>query len=359
MPLKEGAVVTIKEVAARAGVSLATVSYALRNDPMIGAATRQRVVAAALELGYRPNPRVAGLMAHIRRGHLPPPGESIAFVWVHTARAESREDPFLCKVFGGARRRAEQMGFGLEEFWTADPGMTDRRLQEIIRARGIVGVVLSPVVNYETEIELGWDWAHFAAAVIGNATWKPELHHAGHHHYLGMRMALLELARLGCTRPAALIEAATHERSKHAYWAAFVGQYPEPTRALSLIRIVEPNEAKSYAPWLEATAADALIVTFPEQVQDLGLEGICRKRGIPVVTLLWDESQPNIGGIDQGFDYIAGYAVELVALQINNNEFGVPERPRMMLLPGRWIAPSLTGRRIKPRARPLAQEPSG
>ena len=100
-------------------------------------------------------------------------------------------EPFLRKVFLGAQRRAAQMGFDLEEFWTSEPGMTDRRLQQIIRARGIVGVVLSPVTTDEASLVLDWDWREFSAAVIGNVTWTPELHHAGHHHYLGMRTALV------------------------------------------------------------------------------------------------------------------------------------------------------------------------
>ena len=58
-------------------------------------------------------------------------------------------DPFLRKVIAGARHRAEQVGFALEEFWTSDRGMTERRLAQIIQARGIVGVVLSPVTTNE------------------------------------------------------------------------------------------------------------------------------------------------------------------------------------------------------------------
>lgn len=145
----------------------------------IPVATRDRVYAVATGLGYRPNPRIAGLMAHIRRGRTRPFGERIAFVWVHTTREEAQRSSFLQAVLAGARARAGQSGYALEEFWTADPSMNDVRLQRIIRTRGIVGVVLSPVTTAETSVTLSWDWACFAAAVIGNVTWTPELHHAG------------------------------------------------------------------------------------------------------------------------------------------------------------------------------------
>jgi LacI family transcriptional regulator len=91
-------------------------SYALRQHPKIPVETRELVAAAARELGYRPNPRVASLMAHIRGSQSRAHQERLAFVWVHTSRAEARQNPFLKLVFAGARERARQMGFVLEEF---------------------------------------------------------------------------------------------------------------------------------------------------------------------------------------------------------------------------------------------------
>ncbi|MGC9399506.1 MAG: LacI family DNA-binding transcriptional regulator [Anaerolineae bacterium] len=59
MPRKKG--ITIKEVAQRAKVSIATVSYAFNRRDAISAETRARVFAAAEELGYRPNVMASNL----------------------------------------------------------------------------------------------------------------------------------------------------------------------------------------------------------------------------------------------------------------------------------------------------------
>jgi DNA-binding LacI/PurR family transcriptional regulator len=48
--------VTIRDVARIAGVSATTVSHALNNKGRIEPATRERVLAAAREIGYTPNP---------------------------------------------------------------------------------------------------------------------------------------------------------------------------------------------------------------------------------------------------------------------------------------------------------------
>jgi LacI family transcriptional regulator len=58
--LKE-AMVTIADVAAKAGVGAGTVSRVLNESPRVSAATRARVLAAIEELEYRPNPLARGL----------------------------------------------------------------------------------------------------------------------------------------------------------------------------------------------------------------------------------------------------------------------------------------------------------
>jgi LacI family transcriptional regulator len=354
MPSDDHPPVTLSSIARRTGLSLAAVSYALRNSPKIPAATRAAVLRAARELGYRPNPRVASLMAHIRGGRAGAVRECLAFVWVHTTRRESRQSSFLRSVLAGARRRATQLGFGIEEFWTADPGMTDRRLEGILRARGIVGVILSPVMTAESAVTLDWDWSLFAAAVIGNVTWTPELHHAGHHHFLGMRLALRELAQGGLVRPAAVIEHGASERSKHAWEAAFLTHHPDARAARRLIRIAGPGEAAATARWLRRTGADALLVSDGVLQDDPTLLPASRRLGLDVFTLRWDRSLAGeIGGVDQCYDRIAGHAVDLVATQLNVNETGVPDLPCLMLFPGRWIAPAgeAAGRRARSGAR--------
>jgi LacI family transcriptional regulator len=47
--------VTIKDIAQRAGVSFSTVSKALRNSPLVHNKTKQQVLAVAKEMGYQPN----------------------------------------------------------------------------------------------------------------------------------------------------------------------------------------------------------------------------------------------------------------------------------------------------------------
>lgn len=338
----ENPVVTLKHVAKRTGRSTAAVSYALRDHPRIPEATRREIQQAARELGYRPNPRVSSLMTFIRQKQRRRFGERIAFVWVNTEKEQVARDPFLQAIYAGARQRAQQLGFGLEVFWTRSPGMTDQRLQKIIRARGISGVVLSPVKTDQTVLTLEWDWQHFAAAVIGNVSWSPELHHAGHHHYLAMRMVLLELLKLGLRRPAALLEHHSHFRTKFAWQAAFLTNHPLAPQADSFVRIHDYARPQNARAWLTQCRPDALIVSESALLDTPGVRAVVKARRLPLVTLYWTADEaPEISGVDQCYDRVAAHAVDLVVSQLNSGETGAPALPQMMLFPGRWLAPKL------------------
>ncbi len=65
--MPRGNSITIREVARRAGVSIATVSYVLNESAPISEETRARVLAAAAELGYRPSALARRLRA--RQSH--------------------------------------------------------------------------------------------------------------------------------------------------------------------------------------------------------------------------------------------------------------------------------------------------
>src|ERR1041385_6353295 len=60
--------ITMKSIAAQAGVTQATVSMSLANNPRIPVATRERIQAIARRLGYHPNPYVSTLMRIRRQG---------------------------------------------------------------------------------------------------------------------------------------------------------------------------------------------------------------------------------------------------------------------------------------------------
>lgn len=329
---------TLRDVARAAKMSVSGVSYALRGHARIPAETVERVRRIAAQLGYRPDLRVRSLMAHIRRNRRPRDREALAFVWVSTARRREAFRPadrfYLETILRGARQRAEQLGCALTEFSLDEPAMEPARLGEILRARGITGVVFSPAMH-DLTVAWEWDWGHFACAIVGNTEWRPALHRAGHYHYRSMWRVLERLRAEGCIRPAAILSRSIHARIHGMQMAAFLANHPGPSEAARLVQFALPGNPAGLRAWRRDAAPDALIVGWPVDAKERDMLIKFLPANRRVVTLDW---QPRgcVQGMDACNDMIAASAVDLVIAQLHRNERGVPAHPTTLLLDGIW-----------------------
>jgi DNA-binding LacI/PurR family transcriptional regulator len=123
--------ITTHDVAARAGVSQATVSLVLGGNPRarVAQATRERVMRAAAELGYRPNIVARGLVR----------GRSYALGVV----VPDLSNPFFLDVASGVQRVAEEAGYAVL-LCDARETSAARHLDQL-RARQVDGVVIDAV----------------------------------------------------------------------------------------------------------------------------------------------------------------------------------------------------------------------
>lgn len=328
---------TLQEIARVTGLSRAAVSYALRGHPEVSPETSARVRQIAAEMGYRPDLRVSSLMAHIRRNRLPRSRETVAFVWVSTRKGErfpAYHQHYLRTILAGAKARAQQLGCALAEFWLDEPGMTPARLANILRTRGITGVVFSPAMH-DLAIDLDWPWDEFSCAIIGNTEWTPVLHRAGHYHYRSMWLTLQRLRQEGARRPAAILSRSIHERIHGVHFAAFQANHPQPDRAPELVQFGLPLDYRGLKRWPRRLAPDALIIGWPVDADAASTLRAFAPQAPRVVTLDW-QSIGALPGMDVGNDAIAASAVDLVVAQLHRNERGVPAHPTSLLLDGTW-----------------------
>ncbi len=328
-------IVTLRDIAREAELSVATVSYALRGNSKIAFATRQHVQQIALAMGFKPNPRVAALMTHIRNARNTNLGEGLAFVWVFTSRKECCEDPFLQRVWVGARHRAQQLGFSMEPFWMGSNGVSGRRLAQILQARGINGVVFSPVLHRQT-VSIDFPWSQFSCACVGHALWEPEMDRAAHNHYRGMWKTLEELERAGYSRPGVILNDESNQRASRSWEAAFRLRQSEKVGNPFLLLRALPRTRTELLDWLEASRPDVLILNNADMVRAFrNLMGA--HPSPPLCVLDWTEDLKGIPGLDQRYDLIAGNAVDLVTHKLGSNERGTTDLPRSILYDGRWV----------------------
>jgi DNA-binding LacI/PurR family transcriptional regulator len=326
----------LKDIAAEAGVSEMSVSRALRNRPGLAVETRARILAVAERLGYRPDPRVAQLMTHLREARERKTVETVGFIWSDGDRASVRRSLHLRELVQAATKRASELGFRLDEFWLREPGLSGRRLSQILHARGIQSVILSPVVQ-RAHAHASLDWERLTTVAIGLGLWRPRFHRVHHHHYYSMLVALRELARLGYRRIGFSVHAVLNARMSQAWRAAFLANHPLPLRdAERLLWVQDKAGAAGQKKWLRSAQPEIVLseMSSPEQLPSpLPAE-------IAFATLNWSAESPEITGIDQCTSSLAAAAVETVAAQYWRNERGLPVEPRSVLVEGKWRAGS-------------------
>ena len=144
----------IRDVARLAGVSVASVSFALNGQPGVAEDTRRRILAAADELGYRANPQAQAL----RRGRTTTYGLVI----------RNFSNPFFLEVLTGAERAATEAGATLlllDSHYSAD---REQRLVREMAAQRLAGLAIAPVGRGES-LRLWQDLRPGTPAVALNA----------------------------------------------------------------------------------------------------------------------------------------------------------------------------------------------
>ena len=150
--------VTMRALAEMAGVSVQSVSLALRNQPSIGLETRTRIQALARQLGYTPDPQIVKLMHHLRIGHQHKLGASVCFL---TTRPPTARETFCDLLLAGAIEGARTAGFSHHVIHVEPEKMPRDRLMRMLHARGVEGLLLLPMADLRPLDDL-LNWREFS-----------------------------------------------------------------------------------------------------------------------------------------------------------------------------------------------------
>jgi len=127
--------VTIKDVAARAGVSKKTVSHVVNGLAGVAAATRERVELAVAELGYAPSPQARAFAA----------GHSSLVVLVH----DGSDDAALVSMLAGLQEGLDINGPALAVYRHAGGS---ENLARYLAAHRPQGIVLAPPLSGKADL---------------------------------------------------------------------------------------------------------------------------------------------------------------------------------------------------------------
>lgn len=324
---------TMQDIADRAGVSRMTVSLALRNDLQLPERTRSRIQALAREMRYRPNPLVNALMTSIRERRGVSSGVAVALVVHEDWRISPAIKPFL----DGAKDRAQQLGCRADIFWIGDEPNQSQQLNRILKSRGISGVVLAPMNKPGGTLNLDWD--EFASAALGYSLAEPSLHRAVNHQLHSIRLAFRRLHERGYQRIGFAMMKSNDERVDHNWLGGFlIHQHLFPSSPPPIpMFLTDQFTEETFGKWYLEHRPDA-IVGGPSCVRDWLLNlSLKIPEEVAFANLNTDTNDRSLAGIDQNSPLVGAAAVDLVINQLQRNERGVPENPKVVLIEGAWV----------------------
>ncbi len=333
--------VWMKEIASRAGVSLMTVSRALRNQPTVAEATRTRIQKLAEEMGYRPNPMVSTLMAQIRGSRPSSDICTVCFITAYPGVDHWKDLPINVHTLKGAQARGNQLGYRVDHFPLTEPGMTDLRASNILRSRGVAGLILAPLPEPTPVINLKWEW--FACATVGYSMKTPVLHRAVNDQMATIMTVYRSLRDLGYRHIGLAIQLHDDERVNRKWVAGFSAEqmYTLPAERVPIL-LANAWNREVFTKWFRKNKPDAVICLNPIVKKWLEQEGFAVPQEIGVACLHRTDSDLTLSGVDQHYEHVGALALDLVVEQIHKNERGLPEFPKVVMAGGEWIAGNST-----------------
>jgi len=344
---------TMSEVARAAGVSKNTVSLALRDSARISAATRERIVSLAEQMGYRLNPTVACLMAELRQSRSPRFQATLALINGNEDREALTRHPTIPHYVAGCRHRAGQLGYALDEFWLHDKELSVKRWLSILRARGIRGLLIVGLMKAKHLPEpMAAVWDEFPVVVTGVRTRKPALSFACADHH-GLALTAFERAlAAGYQRPGLVLDPVIDELIEGRFTAGYMtGQMKLlgiEARLAPFTAICEARrDVEGFRKWLTKTRPDVVFTLYHEVERWLSQIGLQAGRDIGLIQYEWRADHAHWAGMDQRNDLVGEAAVDMLVSMVQHGEKGPPACPRATLITSQWVDGS-TARRESP-----------
>lgn len=328
------------------GLSEATISRALRSDPRIGAATRERVAETARRLGYRPNPLVSALMAVRRKRSGAGEVGTLALITDYHGKDGWRTKDVCRWEHDGICRRADEMGYRVEEFAMRDFDYEGSRIAKTLAARGIRGVLL----GFTRDRKAFSDFPIGAFSIAGLSTYFREMpvNRANFHGFFNVRLALDEIRKLGFRRTGLVVPELNNRVSGHLWsGAALDWQHRLPAAERCEPLVAPPDHEESeFAAWMKKEKPDSLLVYKLPARSWLAKQGLRVPTDIHLSYLYRTRAEMDEWpGIDGNLQMVGAAAFDLVIEGMHTNRMGAPAHPKEVLIKGEWRVPSDPARR--------------
>lgn len=321
--------VSLRTIARAAGVSLMTVSYALRDRPEVSAPERHRIRILAEKMGYRPDPLLTHLMAHLRSHRTPKSSANLAVLTMLDAG-------FVRRLIDGAALRAGRLGYNLDRIDARLIANNPRTLTRTLLARGITGVLLAPAEDPASYSGL-LDWRNFAAVAMTYSLVEPHVYRVVTHHFDNAVRTFALLTERGFRRIGLAMTRDMEFRANHSYSGAYYRMLPMSGQQSLPLLFLDECPAGGIRRWFARHKPDAIVLANANHFADIIRPQISKAVADRTAFVCLDhDPEHRVSGIDQLFETIGSHAVDTLVAQLHRNERGLPANPTVTMVEGQW-----------------------
>ena len=341
----------MRDIAKEAQVSVMTVSLALKNSPRVADATRHRITELADRMGFVPDPALRALVSYRHQKNTPQFSGTIAYINNSNTPHLVTQRGYHKNLFSGASERGKELGYNVEEFWINKPGLNRERISDILRARGIQGLMLGPQVTAHSELYLTWEY--FSVVQVGFSLESPRFHTVGADVYLSVFRIMNELCQLGYRRIGLILKRHQDERVENRYSGAYLAvqnKLPKSYRRLPVL-CEELIDDQILEKWFKQNQPDAVICGLNECADFLQAKGILIPDQLGYVAP-FNVGMDNFAHADGRQEDAGRKSVEILSSMIDRNERGIPESRMIHAIEPLWDP----GRTVRPMGRKVPME---
>ena len=311
-----------------------TVSLALRGARGVSAATAARVRTAAEARGYYPDPELTRLAHLMRTGRAPGFRSTLAFLNPFPERDRAEWEDYFGGLWRGAKARAELLGYRLEQHWLREPGLTLRRLSEILSARGIKGILLAPMPDGAALPAL--QWQRFAGVALTDSPVITNLTRVGPDNAGAMNLCLRRLSSLGYRRPGLIAPKPFDERTQYHHSGPFLRWLYEHKLENDLL-VDTDVDALRLEDWIRRWRPDVVICNHPHPWAKRWEEAGVRVTPPPAfVSLAWSGRHRNYAGVDKRTEVIGAHGVDMLIAAMTQGRIGFQSDPLTLRVAAHW-----------------------
>jgi len=319
----------LKDVAQRAGVSISTASRALRDSPLARGETRDRVKAAAAELGFRPLAIYSALGTRTKRRTNELSTIRVAMIerwhWEKPPR-----DPEIARLLND---ELSPLGYSVD--WVARSELSANAAR-VLAARGYHVVILCwPAMD---DPLLRCDWSQFVVLCYGRYGIVP-FHTIRLAHNRSARETFRHVFEAGYKRiglaPLDHQQGLNDDRERLegllAAHVHFTGKVPKIPPLLCRMRQWEDIQA-----WVRKYQPDAVIGFNSFTLEAIEAAGFQAPDDLGFAALVLNDGTQSVCGMIEPTDSIVSVIADFVDHYFKRSVFGLPVHPHDTLVPLQW-----------------------